>query len=193
MSKSIAISITPINTLSSIGVGKDSHEINKWLKETNSPGRAHTTTKGNIKSLEENLYDSRAFCKLEISKVSMYLPDEWRLGFFQQLDSLMDIDNWEEDEKPIIQDSFRTLLRILLLIKPENRPGIGSTSDGNIIAAWTNDSARLTIECRAHDKVRWVLSQTIDNQRESAAGETLSTRLQTILEPYNPTQWFSIN
>jgi len=103
----------------------------------------------------------------------------------------MDIDNWEDDDTPVTYESFRTLLRMLTLLKPACRPGLGSTSSGNIIVAWTTKSSRLTIECLPNDKVRWVLSHFIDSIRESAAGEVLLTRLNAVLEPYNKKQWFS--
>jgi hypothetical protein len=146
--------------------------------------------KKNRLSLEEQLYDAKAFCKIETSKVSMYFSNEWREGFFAQLDDLMDIDNWEEDDKPVTNESFSTLLRMLTLITPIRRPGIGATSDGNIIAAWTNGTARLTIECQSNDRVRWVLSHIVDDIRESAAGETQLPRLEKVLYPYNPNRWF---
>jgi hypothetical protein len=174
--------------------GKDSQQIAETKKNILAPFFSDTKNKylqqKNTLSLEEKLYDARAFCKIETSKVAMYFPDEWRKGFFSQLDNLMDVDNWEEDEKPVTKESFSTLLRMLTLIKPARRPGLGSTSSGNIIAAWTNEKDRLTIECLSKDRVRWVLSHIMDGIRESATGEVQLPRLQTVLTPYNPNRWF---
>ena len=102
----------------------------------------------------------------------------------------MDIENWEEDDAPVARESFNTLLRMLTLIKPVRRPGLGSTSSGHIIAAWTNQTNRLTIECLPSDRVRWVLSHVIDGICESAAGEVQLIRLQAVLAPYSPNLWF---
>ena len=180
---------------SSIGIGKDSQEIDdfraKWRENTHVHHDNFSSQRKKKYSLEESLYESRAFCKVEISKVAMHLSDEWRKGLFKQLDSLMDFDNWEDEDTPVTHKSFSTLLRMLTLLKPSCRPGFGATSSGNIIAAWTTESSRLTIECLPNDKARWVLSHFIDNTSESAAGEVHLTRLNAVLDPYNKKQWFS--
>jgi len=140
-------------------------------------------------SLQERLYDSRAMCKLKIANIAMHLGPDWRSSLFSQIDGLMDYENWEEDEEPISEESFKTFIRMILYIKPKRRPGLGATGNGNIIAAWTNEKDRLTIECLYNDKIRWVASRYISNNRESAAGETISPRLLHVLEPYNPKIW----
>ena len=143
-------------------------------------------------SLEEKLYETRADCKIKISQIAMHLQDDWRLGLYKQLDSLMDFENWDDDDLPVSLDSFSTFLRTMAYMKPEARPGLGVSVDGNLIGAWTKDNSRLTIEFKKSDKVRWVLSQYIDEERESAAGETDSRRLKHNLSPYSPEQWFDL-
>lgn len=141
-------------------------------------------------TLEEKLSHTRSLCKRKTAEVAMYLSDDFRQGFFRQLDNLLDAENWEEDDEPITEASFTTLLKLLTHIKPDLRPGLGSTSQGNIIAAWTREKNRLTIECLPDDKVRWVLSRQFNGTRESAAGEVRLTRLLAALGPYNPENWF---
>lgn len=141
--------------------------------------------------LEKRLYDARATCKIKTATVAMHLDSEWRSPFFSQIDNLMDVENWEEDDLPITEASFTTLLRMILLIRPVRRPGLGSTSAGNILAAWTVERDQLTIECLPDDVVRWVLSRYPDGHRESAAGHVPLSRLKAVLEPYNPERWFA--
>jgi hypothetical protein len=195
MSLQFALPNEPFQIFSSHWFGKDSLQIAEAKKNVLAPlfqnRKTEFSQQKNASSLEEQLYDAKAFCKIETSKVAMYFPNEWRKGFFSQLDNLMDIDNWEEDEKPVTKESFSTLLRMLTFIKPARRPGLGTTSSGNIIAAWTNEKDRLTIECLSKDRVRWVLSHIIDDIRESAAGEVQLTRLQVVLSPYSPNRWFT--
>jgi hypothetical protein len=143
-------------------------------------------------SLEDKLYESRAYCKIEISKVAMYLPNEWRTHFFKQLDSLMDAENWEADDPPITDASFNTFLRMLLELWPVKHPGLGVSNDGNIIAAWTTGRDRLTIECFPNDKIRWVVSRYFEDDRESAAVITQVSRLKATLQPYNSSDWLDI-
>ena len=191
------LKVDPPNKLSqfnsSLWVGDDSKRITEYWKK--SIGNLHRDGENSHKecskrTLEEQLYDALAFCKINTSGVAMHLTDEWRNGLFLQLDSLMDLENWEDDDIPVTNASFTTFLRMITLIKPHRRPGLGSTSNGNIIAAWTNETDRLTVECLASDSVRWVLSHNVDNIRESAAGEVQLTRLKTVLVPYNQNRWF---
>ncbi|MCQ8118985.1 hypothetical protein [Methylomonas rosea] len=141
-------------------------------------------------SLEEKLYDVRALCKIRTASVAMYLTSEWRSRFFSQLDNLLDAENWEEEDTPIIEASFNTFLRMIMLMWPVRRPGLGATSEGNIIAAWTVDRDRLTIECLPGDKVRWVVSWHVEGMQERAAGDVSLTRLLAVLSPYDPKRWF---
>ncbi|MGH8548360.1 MAG: hypothetical protein ACRERU_07130 [Methylococcales bacterium] len=182
-----------INQSAILPAGSDSQEIDKAFKKSVlslvSPGspRKQVTTA----PLEERLYDARAYCKIKMSAIAMHLSQEWRSRFFSQLDSLMDIENWEKDDTPITEVSFTTFLRMILLIRPERRPGLGSTSEANILAAWTVANDRLTIECLSNDEVRWVLSWYFDGNRESAAGTVSLPRLNAVLTPYNPERWFT--
>lgn len=141
--------------------------------------------------IEERLYDARARCKMKTAEVAMHLNPDWRTRFFYQLDSLMDSENWDEGDLPVTEASFTTLLRLLLLIKPKRRPGLGSTSGGHIIAAWTVGNDRLTIECMPDDTVRWVLSLQDHQTPETAAGQVKLPRLRSVLEPYAPQRWFA--
>jgi hypothetical protein len=173
--------------------GNDSQVIAEALKETPLWFKSKTVKdKNRPLSLEENLYESRAYCKIETSKVAMYLPDEWRTRFFKQLDNLMDVENWEADDPPITEASFKTFLRMLLELWPVSHPGLGVSIDGNIIAAWTAGRDRLTIECFPNDKVRWVISRYFEDERESAAVMTQVSRLRSTLTPYNPSDWFNL-
>jgi hypothetical protein len=199
MTLHIAKSNTFINrNLPGCNVGMDSQNIAKALTAASNSITQSRREKANgsrEKSgpLEEKLYESRAYCKIKTAEVAMYLPKEWRSCFFSQLDNLMDIENWEVDDTPITEASFITFLRMILLVWPVQRPGIGATSEGNIISAWTADRNRLTIECFPSDRVRWVITRYVNDDRESAAGEVHLTRLKSVLEPYNPKLWFTID
>jgi hypothetical protein len=141
-------------------------------------------------TLDEQLYNSRAACKTKTANVAMHLDKEWRARFFTQVDNLLSAEEWDEGDKPITEASFTTLLRLMLLIRAERGPGLGATSDGNVIATWTVENDRLTVECQPLDQVRWVLLRYLDGQRESAAGQTDLLRLRQVLEPYDPKRWF---
>jgi hypothetical protein len=141
-------------------------------------------------SLEERLYDALASFKIRTSLVAMHLDREWRSRLFAQLDGLLPTEDWQADDLPPSLDSFSTFLRLLVLIRPLRRPGLGATSDGKLIAAWTVADDHLTIECLPKDIARWHLAVTIQGERERAAAETPLVRLRDVLNPYGPERWF---
>jgi len=143
------------------------------------------------RSLEEQLFDSRAAAKLRVASVAMHLSTAWRERFFAQLDALLNAEDWDRLDEPISEKSFATLLRLLLLVPVKRRPGLGATSDGHVVAMWTVGKNRLTIECLPGDVVRWAIVQYVDRDRDTAVGETALPRLLDRLGPYNPQQWFA--
>lgn len=142
-------------------------------------------------TLEELLYEARAEAKIQTSRVARYIDDGWRRGLYRQLDSLLDIEEWFEGDDPLGTNSFSTFLRLMLVVRPEKRPGLGLTSDGNLIVNWQTGNARLTIECRGNDFIKCVLSHTVDDHRETAAVDTTVDRILEVLAPYNPERWFA--
>jgi hypothetical protein len=141
-------------------------------------------------TIEEKLYNSRAAFKIRVAAVAMHLDKEWRDRLFAQVDSLLDADEWDEGDGPVVEASFMTFLRMILLLQAKRRPGLGATSEGNVIAAWSVGKDRLTIECLPIDQIRWVLVRYLDDERESAAGQTDVLRLPEVLRPYDPKRWF---
>lgn len=159
------------------------------LKLQPSPGSA-APRPGLRMSLEEQLYDALARVKVLTSAVAMHLDRAWRGKLFQQLDSLHDTAEWEPGDAPVQEASFATFLRTIIALNPDRRPGLGLTSAGHLIGAWTVGQDRLTLEFLPNGSVRWLLSCHVDEQVESAAGEASVGRLPTVLAPYRPTRWF---
>jgi len=142
------------------------------------------------KPIEEQLFDSRAGAKILIAQVAMHLDQAVRDKIFRQLDALLDIGEWDTKDKLLDHASYATFLRLILYQRPSRLPGLGLSYGGNVISAWTNNENRLTIECLPRDEIRWVLSHTINGERETAAGRTPLYRLPEVLVPYNAQQWF---
>lgn len=139
--------------------------------------------------LKEKLFNSAASYKMQLSLVSMHLPHGWRERMFDQIDSLLDAEEWDEREVPPSAESIKTLVRMLLVLKPDRRPGLAA-GGGHIFATWTAGKNRLTIECLEADRVRFVLNRETENS-ERAAGVNNISRLGAILAPYRPEVWFN--
>jgi hypothetical protein len=165
--------------------------IAKWLDELRRPspslvGRTEAPT------LESRVFDALAGAKVLTSQVAMHLEQEFRNRLFRQLDSLHETDQWEEGDEPLDQASFQTFLKAILTIKPERRPGLGLSQTGNLIAAWTTERDRLTIEFLPNDGVSWVLARYDDTDEPARyAGQTSVSQLVEGLAPHRPEHWFS--
>ena len=155
-----------------------------------SPGALESTRK---RSLEENLFDATAAVKTLTSQVAMYLDLEWRAKLFRQLDSLHNPAEWEPGDSPVGKASFATFLKAICDIKPERRPGLGLTSTGHLIAAWTTTRKdKLTIEFLPNDQVRFVLSLVHADDTERFAGKTAVSLLRNRLSQFGPSRWFDV-
>ncbi len=139
---------------------------------------------------EERLFNATATVKMLTAQVAMHLSKEWRDKLFSQIDSLHDLEEWYEDDKPIDHFSFACFLKAILYIRPQRHPGLGLSNEGNLVAAWTISRDRLTIEFLANDHVCWVLTRNVDGETERAAGQTVVSRLYNCLAPYDPKHWF---
>ena len=163
-------------------------EIGKSL--TSPSDRRFDEVRTNRPELDERLFDSRASFKVALSEVSMHLGRDWVHGLFRQIDSLLDLEEWEPDDPVPGRASARTFIRLLLRVHAVRRPGMGASSRGTLIAAWTVGANRLTIDCLPDDKVRWVLTRSANGVLERAAGDCHVSRICAVLEPYDPDIWF---
>ena len=144
-------------------------------------------------TVDERLYNSLANAKVLTSQVAMHLDAEWRTRLFDQLDQLLAARDWHAEDEPVKTESFNTFLRTILFLSPARRPGLGVSNAGNLIAAWTTDDDRLTLEFVPGDTVKWALSLTDEGERERAVGVTRVPRLSEVLTPYMPSRWFDVD
>ncbi len=148
------------------------------------------TVAQSTRSLQEQLFDATAEVKILTSQVAMHFENEWRERLFRQLDRLHDPDEWDEEDLPLNRMSFSTFLKAFFALRPTVRPGLGLTNNGNLIAAWTKDKNRLTLQFMPSGRVKWVISRWADEEMDQVAGDTPVQRLSAALEPYGPNAWF---
>jgi hypothetical protein len=141
--------------------------------------------------ITERLFDALAAAKVLTSQVAMHLDPTWRTRLFRQLDSLHDIEEWEEGDLPLRSASYQTFLKGMLALDPQRRPGLGLSSGGNLIAAWTTGDDRLTIEFLPDDQARWVISRRgVDGPARYAGHEPVSS-LPDSLAKHGSLRWFT--
>lgn len=138
------------------------------------------------------IFNATAAAKTLTSFVSMHLKDEWRKNIFSQLDLIHDFEEWDEELSPIRGESMATFLRAMLKINLKKYPGLGLTNHGNLVAAWTENQKKLTLEFQSKDKVKWIASLGLNlEETERAAGITNVKRLYKCIAPYGPQSWFT--
>ena len=157
---------------------------------TASPITMHRA-ESSISSLEDLLFTARAKFKIKTNKFAMNFGSDWQHRFFTQLDVLLSLEDWDPADTIVSDASFATLVRLLLILRGRRRPGLGLANDGNIVAAWAHRSNRLTIECCPDDRVRWIVSQIVDDELDTTVGQTNLSRILGELAPYKPEQWFN--
>jgi len=157
------------------------------------PGTSADATSAVRTTMEERLFQSSANFKILTSMVAMHLPVEWREKMFQQIDTLLDAEQWESDDAPPTVFSARTFLRLILALNSSVRPGLGASHDGNLIAAWTKGKNRLTVECLGGDRLKWsVVREAPDRESvDRIVGATGLGRFVSQLAPYRPEIWFT--
>lgn len=139
---------------------------------------------------EEQIFDRLVAFKVSTSQLAMHLHEAWRGGLFNQLDDLLDANDWDfEDRLPTVA-SFKTFLRMIIALGEIRRPSLGATSNGDIIAAWQHEKDRLTVECLPNDQIRWVVRRTLRGERVTVAGKNSSSLLLEVLAPYNVGEMF---
>jgi hypothetical protein len=180
----------------SAGVSKTAHDLSSRLEEMLSRTEAQPSRISSPavpgqreRAKGEELYDALATAKVMTSKVSMHLDDRWRRDLFSNLDEMLNIDNWHDDDAILKMDSFETFLRFAIFVDPTRQPHLGISNEGNLLAGWIDGRNRLSFECLAQDTIRWVLVRYLDDERETAAAQVSLLRLMVVLAPFEPQKW----
>jgi hypothetical protein len=187
------VEFPPGVALPSFGRGVDSQIIADRLKSmrtlmSGAVGKlvAVQDTTATKPGIAEQLTAKLASFKRLTATVAMHLDPSWRAILFSALDRLLDPDDWDPEFRLPTEQSFSTFLRMIIYLHPTKRPGLGLSPNGHFLAAWSRANDRIIIECIGNDEVRWVLSRTLDGERESGAGKVLLHRVPDVTAAYDP-------
>jgi hypothetical protein len=153
---------------------------------------AKTTETQQSGTIQNQLCGKLAAMKQTLTAVSMYFDPLWRSELIERLDRIHDAGDWEGDDRELPSErSFATFLRTIIYLHPTKRPGIGLSAQGHFLASWRRGTDRIVIEFLPNDELKWVLSQTIDGDRESGAGINQIHRLPDLIAGYEPDRFFN--
>lgn len=113
-------------------------------------------------SFEERIFDSLVSLKVAVSQYAMHLPPEERGRIFSRLDSVINVDDWhEEDQLPLLQ-SFQNFLKWIVFARRFDWSSIGVSNEGNILIAWSRPKLALTANFSTGNKITW--TATVDTE-----------------------------
>ena len=115
----------------------------------------------------------------------MHLTPEWCTFIRRQIDFLLDLDNWQDDDSMFIhKTTFTTFLRFIIFTKPTRLPSLGVGLTGNILAAWYEGNQRVTIEFFQKDQAAatFVKQGMHSREREALAWRGNVADLKSFIE-----------
>ena len=143
-------------------------------------------------NLDQALALRRDEAKAAARKFAMLFDPDWLAGLSRQIDSLLDPDEWLEEDLLLNMQSFQTLLVVLMTLRTFRRPGLGLTTTGNIVATWSRSASdRLMVECLPTGRVRWIATVPMPAGNESGTHDTTPDRLLVTLDRFNPEHWLA--
>lgn len=179
--------------------GLSSLSADKDMPSAFGKGSADAPSKfrGEPVNKEENhdkikIFNNKSELKILISEIAMHLTPERRKDLFKQIDELLDVDDWMEEDSLIDPHSFRSFLRFVIYAGDVKRPSLTVTNSGNLGASWLATNHRLTIEFMRHDLVRMVLHLRTDPEADSetCAFQGSLKRIDAILQPFEAQCWY---
>jgi hypothetical protein len=114
---------------------------------------------------EERVFNSLVSLKVAVSQYAMHLSTDERQRLFAELDSVINTDDWHEEDKLPAIESFRDFLKWMIYSKYNKWISIGVSDDGLLQVAWKTERVLLTALFVGKEAVRWTAQTT------SAKGE----------------------
>src|SRR3990172_8571411 len=96
--------------------------------------------------LEEQLFANRSELKMLISRIAMHLTDATRKDIFKQIDELLDIDSFSDDDSLVIPRSFATFLKFFTIYPNIKRVALTVSPSGTVGGTWVVPAGKLHIE-----------------------------------------------
>jgi hypothetical protein len=102
----------------------------------------------------------------------MHLTPETRAKLFRDLDEVLNVDDWYEEDAFPNTVSFRDFLKWTIYSKRYNWLSIGFSDEGDILVAWKSEHALLTATFRGNSRVFWTATRSSPEGETYAAGES---------------------
>lgn len=131
---------------------------------------------------DQDLVASASAIRHLLSSFSMHLTPEVRTGIFRQTKRLIAVDDWDDDCQLPSVDSYRTMLRTLVELEPQERPRLGLADTGEFLSMWFSDQQKFSVEYLPNDRVRWVATSGIDSDQSRTSGTTPVKKMLELID-----------
>ncbi len=121
-------------------------------------------------SYAERLFDCLVSLKVAASQYAMHLSAQERHRIFHRLDSVINVEDWHEDDTLPRLDSFRNFLKWMIYSKDFSWSSIGVSNEGNILVAWSRPNLALTANFSTQNKLTWTAAMETENGPAHAVG-----------------------
>ena len=167
------------------------YQPKRIANSSSSAGDTVSTVPG--ADLEDMLFENRASLKIAVSKVAMHLSSEWREVLFRQLDTLLQLDNWEDGDSTLIEQStFMTFLKFVIYAKPSRLPSLGVSVRGHLLVAWSKNGEHLSIEYLPNDQATLSLHRLGSRSNETIAWRGHIADLKLFIERNSMTDYLQV-
>ena len=141
--------------------------------------------------LASRLFSATADAKIWTSQVAMHLDVATRDRIFRQVDALHELDEWDDLDRTLNLEAYKSFIRAIVYHKVNSRPSLALMPDGNILALWRDGEEKLSIEFRPGNEARWAVQHRAYEGLERASGLCPLERLRILLRPYEADRWFN--
>lgn len=139
---------------------------------------AHDATKSTFRTtpiqpnFQQRVFDAGVEMKVAVSSYAMHLTPETRVKLFRDLDEVVNVDDWYEEDVLPNAVSFRDFLKWTIYSKRYNWLSIGFSDEGNILVPWKSEHGLLTATFRGDSRVLWTAARRSPEGETYAAGES---------------------
>jgi hypothetical protein len=123
-------------------------------------------------SFQQRVFDARVEMKVAVSNYAMHLAPETRAKLFHDLDEVVNVDDWYEEDALPNTVSFRDFLKWTIYSKRYNWLSIGFSDEGKILVAWKSECGLLTATFGGNSRVLWTATRSSPEGETYAAGES---------------------
>jgi len=146
---------------------------------------AFSIANDNVFTIELELQRRFAGAQRELANVAMYLAPDFRARITKQLRVLLSAENWEEGDEHLNLASARSFARAMAVLRPNQRPLLGLSNAGNLLAMWKEEGAQAVFEHLPGDIVKWSISSGTGASEDRASGRAPIERVAGILRGHS--------